>query len=233
MAQRFLSENTNLAAMVSTLAAINVGNVTVGELGLLTDGSTLMGPLYEGHKIVLDLTPGEDDWLEVIDANTTALQHYNGEETQALQFAVRLGDDDSKILEALEKKMQRCLGYSFMSSGKAWKGMHHGQGKVILNIILGNSTALTPLRFVHGGTLKKGFGQSFLDECLNGGNLANYNCRVKVELECFHKPPDDISVNLRVHTVIFAPVPKCNLVDLTTEEEVVAIMSAKRFKYRF
>ena len=233
MDQSFLSENTNLAAMVSTLAAINVGNVTVGELGLLTDGSTLMGPFYEGHKIVLDLTPGEDDWLEVIGANPTALQHYNGEETQALHLAVRLGDDDSKILEALEKKMQRCLGYSVISSGKAWKGMHRGQGKVILNIILGNSAALTPLRFVQGCTLKKGFGQSFLDECLNGGSLADYNCRVKVELECIHDTPDDISINLRVHTVIFAPVPKCNLVDLTTEEEDVAIRSAKRFKYRF
>jgi len=52
-----------LPAMASSLGDIVAQDIKVSEVGLLSDDTSLLAPIYNGRKIVLDLTPGEDDWL--------------------------------------------------------------------------------------------------------------------------------------------------------------------------
>ena len=111
--------------------------------------------------------------------------------------------------------------------------MRRGDQNVILNLVLENSEALTPLRFIQGNTIKKGFGKNFLDACLAGASLQDFHCKAKVELECIQETVDAISITLTVHSIVFAPVPKRIIVDLTAEEEEMMIRAAMRLKYRF
>ena len=234
MAQTTLDSNELLPTMAISLASIDDVNITVSEVGLLGSEAFLQAPFYNGRKIVLDLTPGDDDWLEILDANGESMAHHEGETTQALHVAVRLSDDCIDKLKVIEKKIQKLMGYSVIGhKAKAWYGMHRGGGKVILNIVMDDSAALTPLRFLQGGQIKKGFGKAFLDQCLDGANLKDFYCKAKVEMECIHEAADTISILLTVHSVIFAPVPKRAIIDFTDDEEAAAIRAAKRLKYRF
>jgi len=233
MAQHNSDCGNLLPAMAVPLASIVDDDVSVAQVGILSNEASLLAPLHSGCKIVLDLTPGEDDWLEIIGANSAALPHHEGEETQALHLAIQLKDEEGARLDALDKVIQRKMNYSVMRSRKAWKGMHRGGGKVIVNVILGNSVALTPLRFVQGGVMKKGFGKAFLDQCLDGADLKDFYCKAKVELECIQETAEDFCINLTVHSIIFAPMPKRTIVDFTPDEEEAVIRAAKRLKYRF
>jgi hypothetical protein len=234
MAQTTLDSNQLLPAMAISLASIVAKNVTVSEVGLLGSEAFLLAPFYNDRKIVLDLTPGDDDWLEILGANGESTAHHEGEATQALHVAVRLSDDTIDKLNAIEKKIRTIKGYSILESkAKAWYGMHRGGGKVILNIVMDDSATLTPLRFLQGGQIKKGFGKAFLDQCLDGANLKDFYCKAKVEMECIHEAADNISILLTVHSVIFAPVPKRTIIDFTADEEAAVIRAAKRLKYKF
>lgn len=233
MAQASLDSITLLPVMAPSLGDILAKDIKVSEAGLLGSNAPLLAPMYNGRKIVLDLTPGEDDWLEVLEVNAAVMTHHEGEEAQALHVAVRLSDKDVATLEAIDKKVQKEMGYSVVKSGKSWYGMHRGGGKVILNIIMANSAAPTSLRFVQDGALKRGSGQAFLDQCLNGACLKDFYCKAKVELECIQEVGDIINILLTTHSVIFAPMPKRSLVDFTDEEELAVIRAAKRLKYRF
>ena len=227
-------DSTNLVPnMASSLGEIVAKDIKVSEVGLMGNATSLLAPVYNDRKIILDLTPGEDDWLEVLEVNTTVAAHHEGEDTQALHLAVRVSGDDAAKLDAIEKKVQKEMGYSVITSGKPWYGMHRGGGKVILNLIMASSVAPTSLRFLQDGTLKKGAGPAFLEQCLSGGCLKDFYCKAKVELECIQQADSTISILLTTHSVIFAPVPKRSVVDFTAEEEAAAIRAAKRLKYKF
>lgn len=232
MAQSTFDSSTLLPTMASSLASIITADICVQEVGSLSDNSSLLAPLHNGSKIVLDLTPGEDDWLEVLACNSDAFQHHESEATKALHLAVRLTEADSAKLDAIEKQVQKVMNYRVIG-GKTWFGMHRGDGKIILNLVVGDSVALTPLRFLQGGAFKKGAGQDFLNKCLEGSGLKDFCCKVKVELECVQQANDAISILLTVHSVIFVPVPKRSIVDYTVDEEEAVIRAAKRLKYRF
>ena len=232
MAQTPLDSTKLLPDMATSLGEIEAKDVKVSQVGLLGSDASLLAPIYNGNKIVLDLTPGEDDWLEVMEVNASAMAHHEGEETQALHLAVRLSAGDASKLELIERTIQKEMGYKVITSGKAWYGMHRGGGKVILNLFMANSVAPTTLRFLQDGALKKGAGQAFLEQCLGGGCLKNFLCKTKVELECIQQGEDSISVLLTTHAIIFAPMPKRSVVDFTADEEVAVIRAAKRLKYR-
>ncbi len=233
MAQTPADSTNLLPVMATSLGDIEAKDINVSEVGLLGSGASLLAPIYKGRKIVLDLTPGEDDWLEVLEVNASTTAHHEGEDTHALHLAVRLSADDSAQLDVIEKKVQKEMGYKVITSGKAWYGMHRGGGKVILNLIMTNSVAPTTLRFLQDDALKKGAGQAFLEQCLGGGCLKDFYCKAKVELECIQQGEDSISILLTTHSIIFAPVPQRTIVDFTAEEEVAVIRAAKRLKYRF
>jgi len=233
MAQIPLDSYKLLPAMAITLESTNILNLTVSEVGVLANETSLLAPFHNGRKIILDLTPNEDDWLEVLEVNGDSMVHHEGETTKALHMAVRLSDNAIDKIDAIEKKIRILMGYSVLGAKKAWYGMHRGGGKVILNLVMSDSATLTPLRFLQGGQLNKGFGQAFLNECMDGTNLKDFYCKAKVELECIHETSDTISILLTVHSVIFAPVPKRSIVDFTDEEEAAVIRAAKRLKYRF
>ena len=222
------------AAMVSSLYSISSDGVSVSSLGLLEDGNVLYAPVQDGRKIVLDLTPEEDDWLTILNDSNAAMPHQDGHDTLSLHMAVKLSPADCSKLDDLEKQIQKAHGYSVLrNNGKTWYTMRRGDDKVILNLVLENSQSLTPLRFIQDGKIKKGFGKKFLDDCLAGSVLRDFQCKAKVELECVQETSDSISVTLTVHSVVFAPMPKRIIVDLTTDEEEMMIRASKRLKYRF
>ena len=211
------------------------GHITITNLGLRSDGNPLLAPLYKGSKIVLDLTPGGDDWLEVLDVNSAPLEQHSGEAVQALHVAVRLDDPSAaqaSVLDHLDKLLQKEMGYSTKSK-KAWYSTHRGNGKIILNIAVQNTSAPTTLRFFQNGKFEKGHGQEFLQARLAGGSLKDYRCKAKVELECIQENDDGITVLITAHSVMFVPTPKRTVVDYTEEEEAAVIQAAKRLKYTF
>jgi hypothetical protein len=223
--------------MVRVLADIQTENrsFTVTKLGLRSDGEPLLAPLYLGSKLVLDLTPGEDDWLEVLDVNSSPMDHHAGETMQALHMAVRLDGssaDATPKLDVIDQLLQKEMGYR-LKSGKTWYSMHRGNGKIILNIAVMNSETPTTLRFFKKGSFEKGHGMEFLQTHLAGGSLKDYRCKAKAELECIQQNGDSITVLITAHSVMFVPMPKRTVVDYTEEEEKAVIQAAKRLKYRF
>ena len=183
MAQSALA-NSSAAAMASTLMELNSADITVEHLGLLDTGEALVGPFQRGRKIIVDLSPEEDTWLDVDEVNTAVLPHHEGQEAEALHLAVHLNTAESFKLEAIEKKIQKAYGYSVIQNmGKTWYPMHLGEGKVVLNVVLGHSKSPTLLRFIQAGVMKKGVGKAFLEECLAGAKLTDFHCKVKMELD--------------------------------------------------
>ena len=109
-------DNTNLLPVMATsLGDIEVKGIKVSEVGLLGSDASLLAPIYNDRKIVLDLTPGEDDWLEVLEVNASAMAHHEGEETQALHLAVRLSAGDASKLELIERTIQKAMGYKVIT----------------------------------------------------------------------------------------------------------------------
>ena len=232
MAQSIFDSSALFPAMATSLASVDPANVSVQELGLLSDGSSLLAPRHNGSKIILDLTPGDDDWMEVISANSEAFHHLEGEATQALHLVVSLNEADAAKLDAIETKVQKGMSYSVIKSGKTWLKMHRGGGQVVLNLVMSDSVAPTQLLFLQGGAFKKGAGLAFLNQCLEGSSLKDFCCKATVEMLCVQQANDAINIVLAVHHVMFAPVPKWSIISCPADKEEAAIRTAKRFKFR-
>lgn len=236
MVQAPSDSSHTLSGMARSLADLALEDITVTNLGFRNDGNPLLAPLHQGCKIVLDLTPGDDDWLEVQDVNSAPMDHHSGEAVQALHLAVRLDGSSAAVapvLDQLDKVLQKAMGYSVSKSKKTWYSTHRGNGKIILNIAVQNTVAPTSLRFFQNGRFEKGHGYEFLQARLGGGNLKDYRCKAKAELECIQENDDGFTVLITAHSVIFVPMPKRTVVDYTEEEEKAVIRAAKRLKYRF
>ena len=90
-----------------TLSSLTSDAVTVGVVGAVGDDVKLRVPLYEGEKIVLDLTPGDDDWLRVINANAAAMKRRELHGAEALHMAAQLDEDDAQRLLELNNKIRQ------------------------------------------------------------------------------------------------------------------------------
>ena len=233
MAQSALA-NSSAAAMASTLMELNSADITVEHLGLLDTGEALVGPFQRGRKIIVDLSPEEDTWLDVDEVNTAVLPHHEGQEAEALHLAVHLNTAESFKLEAIEKKIQKAYGYSVIQNlGKTWYPMQLGEGKVVRNVVLEHSKSPTLLRFIQAGVMKKGVGKAFLEECLAGAKLTDFHCKVKMELDFLHVTAESINVTLTAHSIAFIPMLKRTVVDFTAEEDETMMRSSKRRKFMF
>lgn len=236
MVQEPSDSSSTLSNMACSITDLVLGDITITNLGFRSDGAPLLAPLFKGNKIVLDLTPGADDWMEVLGVNDSPMEHHSGEAVQALHVAVSLSGtsaDATPILDNLDRVLQKAMGYSVTKSKKTWYSTHRGNGKIILNIPVHNTAAPTTLRFFHNGRFEKGHGQEFLQARLAGGSLKDYRCKAKAELECIQENDDGFTVLITAHSVMFVPVPKRSVVDYNDEEEKAAIQAAKRLKYRF
>ena len=233
MDQNSQVDNSDLKAMVASFETIDLSKVTLGNLGTLTDGRTLRSPLYHGSKMVLDLTPKEDDWLHILGVNPDPAKHHEGEDVEALPIAVKVADMDATILDKIDEILMASYEYSAMRSKIPWYHMNKGKGKVVVNLALGNSAAPTHLLFLKGNKFVKGTGYEFLQTNLDGASLKDYLCKAVVELECLHEAADYIGVVITVHSAMFVPQPTRALVMYSRDEEETAIRAAKRLKYRF
>ena len=209
-------------------------NLRSTTLGVRCDGQPLLAPSYNGRRMDINLTPGEDDWLQILDVDGDLSEHHQGDPAQALHLAVQVNQEDAAKLERIDQLMQKQVNYAIIRPGsKPWFGMHHGDGRVVLALLLEDSVAPTTMKFVQGDVLKAGTGKAFLDECLNGASLKDFCCKALVQLECLQCTSDEYSIVLVVHEVIFAPFPKRTIVRYTAAEDAAAMRAAKRLKYRF
>ena len=239
MARAPFESSDSLSSMALSLADLDLEApgkcVTISTIGLRSDGEPLLAPLYNGAKIVLNLTPDDDDWLEVLDVNSAPMDHHDGEAAQTLHVAVRLDGDSAAaapVLDKLDMLLQRELGYR-TNSKKAWFPTHRGNGKIILNVAVQKTAAPTTLRFLQSGGFEKGQGQEFLQARLDGGSLKDFRCKAMAELECIQENDDGFTVLITAHSVMFVPLPKRAAVDYTKDEEAAVIQAAKRLRYRF
>ena len=239
MARAPFESSDSLSSMALSLADLDLEApgkcVTISTIGLRSDGEPLLAPLYNGAKIVLNLTPDADDWLEVLDVNSAPMDHHEGEAAQTLHVAVRLDGDSAAaapVLDKLDMLLQRELGYR-TNSKKAWFPTHRGNGKIILNVVVQKTAAPTTLRFLQSGGFEKGHGQEFLQARLDGGSLKDFRCKAMAELECIQENDDGFTVLITAHSVMFVPLPKRAAVDYTKDDEAAVIQAAKRLRYRF
>jgi hypothetical protein len=229
-----------LAAMATPIQEVIADNIRVVEIGAASDGSPLRAPFLNGKKIVLDLTPEEDDWLAVVAANAETFALHTGETAQSMCVAVEVDAEDAEELTRIDQAIRRAWGYNTNVHRIFWKDINEGcmsgnegTGSMLLHLVLENSVEPTPLRFVTHDVIKKGTGRAFLDECRGNVPWKDWKCKAKVLLECVQQSEDYINVTVTVLSVIFAATPKRVIVDYTADEEAAALRSAKRFKYQF
>ena len=209
------------------------GVITVGVAGVVADDVDLSVPLCEGEKIVLDLTPGADDWLRILAANAAPMKHHEMDEAEALHLAVQLSESDAYLLLELDKKISCAYGYSAIKSPLPWIAMTKSSGKTVVNLILRNSEAPTRISVLKDEHVLTGSGAEFLNDCLKGRSLADFMCKAIVELECINKGEAQIGVMLSLHHLVLTPVPKRTRVEYSESTLEAALISAKKLKYRF
>jgi hypothetical protein len=207
--------------------------VTMGVIGAVGDAVPLQVPLYEGEKIVIDLTPGDDDWLRVINANAEPMKHHELHEAEALHVAVQLSESDAQMLLALDNKIRDAYGYSTMRAAVSWKSMTNRTGKAVMNLVLNSSGAPTRISLLKDDHMLDGEGAEFLNECLQGKPLADFMFKAAVELECIHRTDAQIGVTITVHHLVLTPVPKRTRVEYSQSYLEAALRAAKRIKYQF
>ena len=222
----------DLAAMAVTTQSIEVNLIKVAEIGLASDDAPILAPFLGDKKIVIDLTPSADDWLQVTGANAETIAHYEGEAVQSLCMGVTLPMADAEHLELIDNAIRRKAGHSVVTTRTVWKSMNMGEGMMILNLVLDKTSAApTQLAFITADGIKEGTGRAFLEQCRGDTPWQNFKCAAKVLLEFIHTTPDYMAVVCRPLSVIFAVPPKPLVVLHTAEEKDARIRSAKRFRY--
>ena len=154
------------------------------------------------QKLILDLTPLEENWLPITAANLEALPHHVGESAQSLHVAVKLNDADVEHLNKIDAAIRRASGYKPTRDRIIWKSVHGGEAKMVLNMVLEGSTAPTPLWLISGDAVKKGTGFEFLNGCRGSAPWKDFMCKAKVLLECIHQTEECITVTVTVLGVI-------------------------------
>ena len=208
---------------------ICAADISVEKVGVLESGEQLYAPLHNGQPILLNLTPGEDEWLKVLAANAELLPHHCSEDAQVLHLAVGLNTPTADKLDMIENRVKD-LFYKDELLKIFWKTMHLGEGKLVLNLVMEASASPTVLRFVEGNTMKRGIGHAFFKEQVGENTLSDFKCKAVVQLEFIHVA-ETININMTVHTIVFAKPPKRSIVDYTAMDEDIILQAAKRFKY--
>ena len=104
-------QSPSCIAMALPLKDVQVVKVRVAELGLASDGTSILAPFLGDQKLILDLTPLEDDWLPITAANLDALPHHEGESAQSLHVAVKLNDADVEHLSKIDDAIRGTSGF--------------------------------------------------------------------------------------------------------------------------
>ena len=138
-------QSPSCVAMALALKDVQAHKITVAELGLASDGASIMAPFLGDQKLILNLTPLEDDWLPIAAANLEALPHHEGESAQSLHMVVKLSDADVEYLNKIDAAIRGASGFKPTRDRVIWKCLHGGEGKIVLNMVLEGSAAPTPL----------------------------------------------------------------------------------------
>ena len=210
-----------------------MGVITVRLAGVVANDVDLLVPVCEGKKIVLDLTPGADDWLRILAANAALMKRHELDEAEALHIAAQLSESDANQLLELDEKISYAYGYSTIQPPLPCVAMTKSSGKTVVNLILRNSEAPTRISVLKDEHVLTGSGAEFLNDCLKGRSLADFMCKAIVELECINKGEAQIGVMLSLHHLVLTPVPKRTRVEYPESALDAALRSAKKLKYRF
>ena len=164
-------------AMARSLHEFDVANLGGQVLLTRNDGWLVEEPTYLGEKVVLDLTPDEDDWLSIEGVNKEPTEHISGDAALCLCMSVKVPAEDAEKLDDIDRRMKDICNYSVLRGKVMWKNMHNGGGRVVVNLVLEESAQPTVLKFIHDGVMLTGSGKDFLTGCLNGKDLTDFKCK--------------------------------------------------------
>ena len=116
-------QSPSCIAMALALKDVQAYKITVAELGLASDGASIMAPFLGDQKLILNLTPLEDDWLPITAANLEALPHHEGESAQSLHMVVKLSDADVEYLNKVDAAIRGASGFKPTRDRVIWKSL--------------------------------------------------------------------------------------------------------------
>ena len=197
----------------------------------------------ENHPVLLDSTPGDDDWLHAaggVDYVGMLKKHYQSLETVACKVLLELppqlvGDlnDLDKIImdKAMDPKDVAHTGEGSLN----WMPMLRTETAVMANIVLEGSDAPTKLTFIlDDGSVQQGEGLEFFKAQLGDDKIEDFSCKVWAELQfidvqtSMHRK----MVTVMVHSMALAKTPKEKVVSFAQEHIDCFVRAAKRLKVR-
>ena len=225
----------------------------------LEDGTSLMAPRVqdwttvpdrengdrnvENHPVLLDFTPGDDDWLHAtggIDYVGMLKKHHQSLETVAckvlLELPPQLGDDLDNLDKAIMEKAMDPKDVAHIGEGSLnWMPMLRTETAVMANIVLEGSDAPTKLTFIlDDGSVHQGEGLEFFKAQLGDDKIEDFSCKVWAELQfidvqtVMHRK----MVAVKVHSMALAKTPKEKVVSFAQEHIDCFVRAAKRLKVR-
>ena len=227
----------------------------------LEDGTSLMAPRVqdwttienrkpsyddyklENHPILLDFTPGDDDWLHAkggIDYVGMLKKHHQALETVACKVLLELppqlvGDLDDLDKIIMEHAMDPKEVAHTREGSLNWMPMLRTETAVMANIVLEGSDAPTKLTFIlDDGSVQQGEGLEFFKAQLGDDKIEDFSCKVWAELQfidvqaSMHRK----MVAVKVHSMALAKTPKEKVVSFAQEHIDCFVRAAKRLKVR-
>lgn len=201
---------------------------------------------YTREPLLLNLTPGDDEWLRIkpgVDYLGNVKGHHEAVETQACKVFFELPPELAQSALALDEDiMQKAMkpedvggGCSREGEGFTWLPMVRSENQLLANIVLEGSDALTKLCFIdERGEAQQGEGLEFFKAQLGSATLDAFSCKVWAEIQFLHVRPDvhRKSVGVKVHMVAFAKTPKEEVAALEQHHIDAFVRAAKRIKVR-
>ncbi len=209
-------------------------HLTVVEWSKLESGSVLMAPRWDCQPILLDLTPGEDDWLKVrkgFDYMRYVKKMHHEAETASVPLLLELPPTIVAALERMDARIHRLsMTYEESRSEYNWLPLIRSETCVVGNLVVEGSESLTQIYVsTQDGLVREGRGMEFLKLQL-GDQFEQYDCKVTAELQFIHGNPEryEKRLVLKVHSIFFAESPTLPVMTFSEDQIASFARAAKR-----
>ena len=232
-------------AKLTTFAALGElqsCNVQVVPWRVLQDGTVLKAPRYNDAALLLDLTPGEDDWLKAsavagFDYVANLKKHHNASETVACRLPLELPSELAADVKRLDQLiMHKAMERSDMlnrDSGLNWLPMLRTETQIMTSIVLQGSDAMTQLCFVsEDGSVQQGEGLEFFKAQLGDCKIEDFSLKVRAEMQ-FIDVQNDMhrkTVAVKAHSMALVRSPKEEVASFTQDDISSFVRAAKRIR---
>ncbi len=208
-------------------------NIRMVQLGKSQSGSTVYALRLDNKAVLLDLTPGKDDWVQLGRGFDHSLLQRS--ETTVIKVLVEVPCMAVPLLKAMDTRIwHQCR--EFYPAIK-YMPMVQKENMVLVSMVMEGSTLLTELHFsLLDGTCVTGTGLEFLKAQLGDKSFEDFECKMLVELQCIEKTlidggkpdPRRTGVTIKVHSAFFAEVMQQKVISYSPERLIQFSSFAKR-----